>query len=629
MSDILSTIHSPQDLKELDKGRLAELCTEIRGRLIETVSKNGGHLASNLGVVELTVALHHTFDMPQDDILFDVGHQCYTHKLLTGRADKFHTLRKKGGISGFPKPSESEYDIFIAGHASGALSQAIGLCRAKQFAYDNSKVIAVVGDGSFGGGMVYEAINNIDHSLKNLIVILNDNEMSISKTVGAVPKYLLWLRTNYRYSRFKKSVQRTLQKLPLIGAGISRLLLQSKSSLRRKLFGGILFEELGFNYIGAVDGHDIDQLCRILGNVRNLDGPILVHVLTTKGKGFAKAEENPGAYHGVGKFDIDEGNPDIAQADSYSNAFGRKLASLSTGNTRICAVTAAMKYATGLNFFAKACRERFFDVGIAEEHAVAFAAGLALGGRKPVAAIYSTFLQRGFDQIMIDVAQQRQHVVFAVDRAGLVGEDGPTHHGCFDLSYLRTIPNMRILAPAYADDMRDALHTALSIKSGPAAIRYPRANAPDAASGSEPQLLEPGKARLVRDGKDVALLAIGRFVPVAMEAAEQLAANGIEASVYNMLWVKPLDEEAVQQALACRLVLTLEDGTVDGGFGSAVLEAIAKHPEWPDAAARKVQLLGLPDSFIPHGPAEELFAQLGLDAGSISTMIEEQLKVES
>ncbi len=452
MESLLDRIQSPSDVKQLNSDQLEALCGEIRTLLIDTISHTGGHLASNLGVVELTVALHRVFDCPRDSIVFDVGHQCYTHKLLTGRQAHFDHLRKRGGPAGFPKPSESDCDPFIAGHSGTALSSALGLARAKQLAGDESKTIAIIGDGSFVNGMAYEAINNLDKTLKNLIVVLNDNEMSISKSVGTLAEYLLYLRTDYNYSHFKQTIQNVLLKIKVVGPWIADKLLKSKSAIRRSIYKGTLFEELGFNYVGPVDGHDLGDLCRILENVRQLEGPVLLHVITVKGKGFALAEENPGAYHGVGKFDLEHGNPDISLADSFSNIFGKRLCTLGYEDERICAVTAAMKYATGLNYFAKSHPARFFDVGIAEEHAVTFCAGLARGGRKPIFTVYSTFFFFFFDQHIHDVSLSGADVMLAIDRAGLVGDDGETHQGLFDTAMLSAIKGFTVASPSnYAE----------------------------------------------------------------------------------------------------------------------------------------------------------------------------------
>ncbi|MBQ4094611.1 MAG: 1-deoxy-D-xylulose-5-phosphate synthase, partial [Oscillospiraceae bacterium] len=448
MDKLLHTINSPEDVKLLDNKQLTALCGEIREQLIDVVSETGGHLASNLGTVELTVAMHKVFDCPQDTFVFDVGHQCYTHKLLTGRQGRFRTLRKKDGLSGFPKPEESEYDSFIEGHASTSLSQAVGIAQAKLLRGDSSYTVAVIGDGSFGGGMAYEAINNMDSSLRRLIVVLNDNSMSISKSVGTISKYFMQLRTSGGYVRFKERIKWVLDRIPLIGRPLKEALARAKASFRRKLFGGTFFEELGFNYVGPIDGHDLQELCSIFSRLKEIkDGPVFLHVITQKGKGYALAEDNPGAYHGVGRFDVEQGNPDISLADSFSNTVGRKLAELARADRRLCAVTAAMKYGTGLQYFYRSCRNRFFDVGIAEQHAVTMSAGLARGGMKPVFCVYSSFLQRAYDQLIHDVALGSMDVMLGIDRAGLVGDDGETHQGIYDAAFLSAIPGFTIAAP--------------------------------------------------------------------------------------------------------------------------------------------------------------------------------------
>ncbi len=453
MGKILNGINCPKDLKKLNNRQLQALCGEMREELIDVVSSTGGHLASNLGMVETTVALHRVFNCPEDSIVFDVGHQCYAHKLLTGRNKEFVTLRSRDGISGFTRPLESEdYDLFVAGHASTSISSAIGLAKAKLLSGDNSKVIAIIGDGAFSGGMTYEAMNNINDSLTNLIVILNDNSMSISKSVGSVSRYLLRLRTNSKYSRLKESIKFNLEKTSL-GKSLSNQIIRSKSVFRRAIYNGTLFEELGFNYVGPVDGHDLDELLKIFKNTKDLDGPILTHTITTKGKGYSLAEENPGAYHGVGSFDLENGNPDIAAADSFSNVFGQQLYSSAINDDKICAVTAAMKYATGLNFFAKAYKDRFFDVGIAEEHAVTFCGGLAKGGYRPVFCVYSTFLQRAFDQLVHDISIAKLPVMLGIDRAGVVGEDGETHQGIYDVSMLNSIGGFTVASPCNYQEM--------------------------------------------------------------------------------------------------------------------------------------------------------------------------------
>lgn len=572
MGELLSKINRTGDVKQLDNDQLPALCEEIREVLIETVSHNGGHLASNLGVVELTVALHRVFDFPNDSLLFDVGHQSYTHKLLTGRRDRFGTLRQKDGIAGFPKPGESDCDPFIAGHSSTSLSNAIGLARAKQLKGDASKVVAVLGDGAFANGMVYEAINNIDSSMKNLIVVLNDNSMSISKSVGSISGYLLRLRTATGYSRFKEFVQRVLEKTPLIGNWIARTLLKSKSFIRRHLYGGTLFEELGFNYVGTVDGHNVAELCRIMDNIRQIDGPILLHAITVKGKGFALAEENPGAYHGVGQFDLEAGNPDISQADSFSNVFGRKLCRLADNDLRICAVTAAMKYATGLHYFYKHHSDRFFDVGIAEEHAVTFCAGLARGGMKPVFGVYSTFLQRAFDQLVHDVSLSRVDLMLAIDRAGLVGDDGETHQGLLDAAMLNTIGGFTVAAPANYGELEYWTEQLVG-QTGPRAIRYPRGNE-DERLATRVCTGEPYDLLRMHDDADCLFITYGREFAEVLEAAQILKVNGVFCDILKLNIISPIDAHAVDIARSYRRVVFVEEGILSGGIGESFLQKL-------------------------------------------------------
>lgn len=606
MHNILDTINSPSDLKALDEKELVLLCGEIRRELIETVSNNGGHMASNLGVVELTVALHKAFNCPQDSIIFDVGHQCYTHKLLTGRREKFDTLRKKDGISGFPKPLESPCDPFIAGHSSTSLSSAIGLARAKLLSGDNTKVIAVLGDGAFAGGMVYEAINSLDKSMTNLVVVLNDNEMSISKSVGSFARYLLRLRTNSGYSRFKKSIQHFVTHIPLIGNWIARTLLKYKSSFRRLMYGGTLFEELGFNYIGTVDGHDIDELCRILTNIEQLDGPILLHALTIKGKGFALAEENPGAYHGVGQFDLENGNPDISQADSFSNVFGNKLCGLAEKDERICAVTAAMKYGTGLQYMAKQFPERFFDVGIAEEHAVAYCAGLSKGGMKPVFSVYSTFLQRSFDQLAHDISLAKVPVLLAIDRAGLVGEDGETHQGLLDVAMLSAIGRFSVVSPSNYAELEYWVEMAVGFDS-PWAVRYPRGNedarlSQYACTGNFFDLIKnsPQENNLI--------ITYGREFAEALEAAESIK----NCDVLKLNIVSPVPEEAVKAAQRYKKIVFAEEGVEAGGVGEHFLSNLYKSGYKGKYTIRAVSKPGIAQATI----AEQLEIT-GLDSNSL------------
>lgn len=571
----LNTIKKPDDIKGLSVPELDELCYSIRSRLIDVVQKNGGHLASNLGMVEVTVALHKVFDCPKDSFVFDVGHQSYTHKILTGRAGEFDTLRSRNGISGFTRPDESEYDTFISGHASTSVSSAIGLACAKQLKGDDSKVIAVVGDGSFGGGMIYEAINNIDPSLKNLVVILNDNSMSISKTVGSLARYLMLLRTGSKYSKLKNNISSGLSKTGF-GRYISTQIVESKSHLRRWLYNGTLFEELGFNYVGPIDGHNMQQMIDIFENVKHMDGPLLVHIITKKGKGFLPAENNPGAYHGISASaqekpgELDRNNPDISSSDSFSNEFGLSLLKAGKQNSRIVAVTAAMKYATGLNYFHKKFPKRFFDVGIAEEHAVTFCGGLAKGGFLPVFAVYSTFLQRSFDQLIHDISIAKLPVFLGIDRAGLIGEDGETHQGIYDVSELNTIGCFETYSPCNYIELK-ALVALLAPLEYPRAIRYPR--------GAE----NPTISKLPYTGKEYdslnekskyCLVSYGREIAECLAAADNIQADGIDVEVIKINRIIPFSKDFAEYLSEKDAVLFAEESIYTGGIAETCLSEL-------------------------------------------------------
>ena len=615
---LLETVHSPADIKRMNKNQLIVLAHEIREFLITSCSKNGGHLASNLGTVELTLALHKCFDCPQDSFVFDVGHQCYTHKLVTGRMEGFSKLRKRGGVSGFPKPAESEYDSFVVGHSSTSISSAIGLARAKILNNDNSKVIAIIGDGSFGGGMAYEAMNNLDSSLDNLIVVLNDNEMSISKSVGSLARYLLKLRTSAGYTNTKRRVQSALEKSPVIGKFIMKALLKAKSSLRRAIYNGTFFEELGFNYIGPVDGHDIGELISIFNNIKTMNGPILVHAITSKGKGFTPAEENPGAYHGVGKFNVEQGNPDISLADSFSNTFGHKLVEIAESNNNICAVTAAMKYGTGLQYFYHTYPDRFFDVGIAEEHATTFCAGLAKGGMKPVFAVYSTFLQRAFDQLNQDVMLCNADVLLAIDRAGVVGDDGETHQGLLDVSMLSTIGGFTVASPCNYAELEYWLER-LCTESGPRAIRYPR--------GTESERL--GKLGCTEQDFDIikggnsakfAIVTYGRETEQALIAQEILQGRGLCVDIIKLNRILPLSSDAVAEASKYSGIIFAEEGVQNGGICERMRDALDRMNFEGSFVAVAAQT-----SAIHTGTIDEQLADIGIDADSLVERISQWL----
>ena len=608
---LLDTITGPADLKRLSRAQLRELADEIRGRLIDAVSRRGGHLAANLGVVELTIALHHVLDSPRDKIIWDVGHQCYTHKLLTGRAEALATLRQLGGMAGFPRRAESEHDCFDTGHGSTSISVALGRAVARDLAGEDYAVVAVIGDGAMTGGMTFEAMNHAGHLRKDLIVVLNDNEMSISRNVGALSHYLSRVRTDPHYLRAKDNFEATMRRLPR-GATLLDAVEKFKASVKHLLVPGMLFEELGFTYLGPVDGHDIDDLLETLQHARSIKGPVLVHAITTKGKGYDPAERDACRFHRTAPFDIESGEPALPSGASFTSVFGSALVHLAQADERIVAVTAAMPDGTGLVPFCQRFQDRFFDVGMAEGHAVTFAASLAAAGLRPVVAVYSTFLQRAYDQALHDVCLQRLPVVLAVDRAGLVGEDGPTHHGVFDLSYLRHMPNMTVMAPRDGEQLVAMPRTALA-GDGPAAIRYPRA--PARFPEELPPAIPIGAGELLRDGADVALIAVGSMVAAALEAASLLEAEGISAAVADARFIKPLDVSLILDlAGRCGGLVTIEENALEGGFGSAVLELLQEH-----RVTAPVRRLGLPDRFIEHGPRAALLELNGLTPAGIAS----------
>ncbi|MCI7540001.1 MAG: 1-deoxy-D-xylulose-5-phosphate synthase [Veillonellaceae bacterium] len=621
MTQILDTIEEPGDLRKLDAQELATLAREIRAFLVETVSKTGGHLAPSLGTVELTLALYRVFHFPEDKLVWDVGHQAYTHKLLTGRRKAFSTLRQKGGITGFPNRFESPYDAFGVGHASTAISAALGMAVARDLdagdAPENKRhVIAVLGDGALTGGEAFEGLNNAGDLGRNLIVVLNDNGRSIDKNVGAMSEYLSALRIAPQYNRAKKDVEHLLKSIPRIGGKVYKTASAIKDGVRTALVPGAPFEEMGFRYIGPIDGHNLELLTEVFSQVRQMTGPILVHVHTKKGKGYLPAEEAPEKFHGIGKFDAATGEcPKKEGAPSYTSVFSDALIELAKTDEDIVAITAAMPSGTGLKAFGKAYPERFFDVGIAEEHAVTFAAGLAAAGKKPVVALYSTFAQRAYDQILHDVCLQKLPVVFALDRAGLVGQDGPTHHGVFDYSYLRHLPGMTVMAPKNEAELRDMLKTALAL-GGPVAVRYPRGAAVGVKIPEAMTMLPLGKAEVLRNKGSIALLAIGSMVQATEKAADLLAEEGIAVRVVNMRFVKPLDTElllSLARDPEIRGLVTLEENMLAGGFGSAVLEALS------DAGVLlPVRRFGIGDTFVEQGTREELLELCGLTAPQVA-----------
>ncbi|HAH06009.1 MAG TPA: 1-deoxy-D-xylulose-5-phosphate synthase [Elusimicrobia bacterium] len=605
--ELLSKIRCPQDLKKLSPERLPQLCAEIRERILETISKNGGHLSSSLGATELIVALHYVFDSPTDKFVFDTSHQTYAHKLLTGRQERFGTIRQHKGLSGFTRRDESEHDAFGAGHASTAISAALGLAAARDAQAGGHKVVAIVADGSLTGGEAYEGLQNAGMLQSGLIVVLNDNQMFISRRVGAVGSFLTRLLTLGAVRDAETSIKRFLARFQFWGSVVLRIAKRA----RVLLFPGMLFEEMGFSYFGPIDGHDVIQLVRVLRHLKELNQPVLLHCVTQKGKGYPHAEVDPTMWHGPGKFDVETGRmaPPKPAPATYTAVFGKALVGLAEEDSRIAAITAAMPEGTGTDLFHDRFPKRFYDVGLAEEHAVTFAAGLACGGMKPVVAIYSTFLQRGYDQIEHDVCLQKLPVVFCMDRGGLVGEDGPTHHGIFDFAFLRTLPNMTVMAPADENELQHMLKTALTL-SGPSSIRYPRGAGVGVPMDPVPEVLRVGKGVRLREGRDLTFAAIGNCVHPALKAAELLEARGISAGVLNMRFVKPLDLDLLTEALsrAPRLV-TVEDHVLPGGFGSAVLEALC---DLPLRTKPEVLRIGLPDAFPTHGTLPVLRELYGL-----------------
>lgn len=610
-SSILDTICSPQDVKELPFEQLDVLCTQIRERLIQTTAKTGGHLASNLGTVELTVALHRVFDCPDDQIVWDVGHQCYTHKLLTGRREQFYTLRQEGGLSGFPKRKESEYDAFIAGHSSTSISVASGLARAKKLQNDQHHVIAVIGDGAFTSGLAFEGANNAARFGDNLIVILNDNKMSISKNVGSFSKYLSKIRARPAYFRTKDRVESICNHLPLIGKPLNQLLVWLKTTMKTVVYGSNWFEDMGFCYLGPIDGHNMETLCDVLQRAKNLHRPVFLHIETQKGKGYSYAEENPGEYHGTSGFDIDTGKSFSSASTNFSNEFGLYLTELAKRDERICAITAAMKYGTGLNHFSRAFGQqgRFFDVGIAEPHAVTFAGGLAANGMLPVFAVYSSFLQRCYDQIIHDLSIEQQHVVIGIDRAGIVGSDGETHQGLFDVAMLSSVPGITLYSPATYEEMRCSLYKSLYEHTGVCCVRYPRGGEGKlpAFDPQAPWAIEPkgAKPRLL-------LVTYGKLSAQAVQAAQTLSQQGVPTAVLKLLRLLPFCEEAVEQAMQAEYVLFAEEGIESGGigqmFGSRLLE---------NGFQGHYRVLAVHDRFVEQATPDRALALCGLDAQSM------------
>jgi len=616
MNRILDRIQTPHDVKKLDFEELELLCDEIRKEIISTVAKNGGHLASNLGVVELTVALQYVFDLPRDKLVWDVGHQTYTHKLLTGRRDRFHTLRQYEGISGFPKRDESPYDTFDSGHSGTSISSALGMAEARRQKGEEGRVVAVIGDGSMTSGEAFEGLNQAGHIDQNLIVVLNDNEMSISPNVGALSSYLNRLMTGQFVNRFRDEIKRFLETLPGIGKSVLRFAKQAEESLKGLLMPGLLFEELGLKYIGPIDGHRLDYLIETFHNVKKLRGPILVHVITKKGKGYRLAEMDPASFHGVAPFVVETGEPisdPKGNPPTYAQVFGETLCRLARENRNLIAITAAMQSGTGLEQFSKEFPDRFYDIGIAEQHAVTFAAGLALEGMKPVVAIYSSFLQRAYDQVLQDVCLQNLPVVFALDRGGIVGEDGPTHQGLFDFSYLRHIPNLVIMVPKDENEFQHMIKTATECPL-PVAFRYPRGRGVGVKRDAVLRTIEVGKGEILREGDGLLILPIGSTVYPSLRAAERLEGAGIHATVVNSRFLKPLDGELIcHWAKRTGKVLTIEENVLQGGFGSAVLELLQEKGLF----SVQIKRLGIPDLFVEHGSQSILREKYGIDEDGI------------
>lgn len=613
---MLERIQKENDIKKLNPEELEILAEEIREFLIEKISKTGGHVASNLGVVELTMAMHLVFDLPKDKIIWDVGHQSYTHKLLTGRKEGFDTLRQFGGMSGFPKRCESECDAFETGHSTTSISAGVGYVAARDMLGEDYSVISVIGDGSFTGGMAYEALNNAANLKKNFIVVLNDNEMSISKNVGGMSQYLNRLRTADVYTGLKKGVTNALKQIPVVGDDMIDKIRKTKSSIKQLVVPGMFFEDMGLTYLGPIDGHNLPMLRKSFREAKKIEGPVLLHVLTKKGKGYQPAEDNPGKFHGVSPFDIETGEALAKKTkDTYTDVFGKVMCDEARKNLKLAAITAAMEDGTGLHRFAKLYPDQFFDVGIAEEHAVTFAGGLAAGGVKPVFAVYSSFLQRGYDQLVHDIGMQNLPVVFAIDRAGLVGNDGETHQGVFDVSFLNTIPNMSVMAPKHKWELADMLRFAIE-HNGPIAVRYPRGTAYD--EYQEYRLpIQYGKSEMISEGKDIAILSVGHMFEEAAKVSQNLKDLMFEHSLVNARFVKPIDEEIIDKLVEeHKLIVTIEENVQTGGYGEKVLEYISRK-----GYDVKVLILALPDQYIEHGNISVLRKETGIDSQSMTERI--------
>ncbi|MGH7724606.1 MAG: 1-deoxy-D-xylulose-5-phosphate synthase [Candidatus Eiseniibacteriota bacterium] len=611
--NLLERIQSPDDLQRLTPDELEALAREMREFLVENVAQTGGHLAPSLGVVELTIALHTVFDTPRDRIIWDVGHQAYGHKLLTGRRERFDSLRQLGGISGFPRRDESPYDAFGTAHGSTSISAALGMAAARDLVGDTYHVVAVIGDGALTGGLAYEGLNNAGDLKKNLLVILNDNDYSISPNVGGISRYLTRITSGPLYRQLEADVWDLLGQVPLVGKKARKAAARMKESLKTLVVPNLFFEELGFKYYGPVDGHDLRELVRLLAELKQIPGPVFLHIRTVKGKGYAPAEQDACKFHGLGRFDKLTGAAEKSTRATYTGVFSQALIEEAEQDTRVVAITAAMPDGTGLSAFQQRFPDRFFDVGMAEQHAVCFAAGMATAGAIPVAAIYSTFLQRAYDQIVHDVMLQKLPVVLAIDRAGLVGEDGSSHHGVFDIAYLRSLPGFVVMAPRDENELRSMLKTALAHRDGPSAVRYPRAPV-EGVAPEAPHTLEIGKGQLLRKGEDVAIVALGTMVGPAVQAAERLEREGIRASVFDARFVQPLDREALAD-FANRIgrIVTVEEAALAGGFGSAVIECLADQGLHPP-----VLRIGVPDRLVTHGTRTQLLELIGLTPEGIA-----------
>lgn len=612
---MLEKIQQPNDIKKIPEEQLTEVAAEIREFLVETMSKLGGHLASNLGVVELTIALHRVFDLPKDKIIWDVGHQSYTHKILTGRKDAFESLRQEGGLSGFPKRSESSCDVFDTGHSSTSISAGVGYVKARDLKKQDYSVISVIGDGALTGGMAYEALNNAAELKTNFIIVLNDNEMSISKNVGGISTYLSGIRTAASYTELKMGVTRALEKIPKIGPGMVDAVRKTKSSIKQIVIPGMLFENMGITYLGPVDGHDIHQMVRVFQEAKRFEGPILVHVLTKKGQGYEPALRHPSRFHGAGPFEIETGLPISRSNPTYTDIFSTVMRKMGDREPDVVAVTAAMPTGVGLKRFSNMFPDRCFDVGIAEEHAVTFAAGLVLGGMIPVVAIYSSFLQRAYDQMMHDVCMQELHVVFAIDRAGLVGSDGETHHGVFDLSYLNSMPNMTVMAPKNLWELSDMMKFAVHF-NGPIALRYPRGEAYTGLQDHRAPV-RYGKAEVLEQGEKIALLAVGNMVKTAVQVRELLQEQGYQVTLVNMRFVKPFDMALVRELSGSHeLLVTMEENVRNGGFGEQVASFVME-----EGLSARVQIIALPNRFVHQGSVSSQMKETGIDADSVAGKI--------